>query len=413
MRSIVLDPPRLFTQELRDAGYYVSWPTKRDFNFNATEPGEPNAFADDCDLWQEKLRNGSLSDRPFFLFLNLHVTHESTMWPATPPGEHSAVDDRLESDHLLADSQRHDPASAPVPAYLPDSDTTRTCLARYYDALSIQDAQAGAVLGALAASPYADNTIVVYLTDHGRGMPREKRWCYDAGLHLPLIIRDPRGAVTAPGMVSEQLVSWVDIAPTILALTDTPIPASYEGRVFLGPMSDPPRDCVFAGRDRMGEAYDHVRVARDGRWHYIRNTWPKLPYAQRIWYMERMAVMGELRAGRTAGTLSPALSLWMSETKPAEELYDALADPQMLHNLADAPQHTATLARLRAALDDHLVTIGDLARDVSERQLVSRGLLRDDLPAFRSQIKPLPPEHRIGPAVHVLEMEEARMLHGL
>ncbi|MEX1089745.1 MAG: sulfatase, partial [Phycisphaeraceae bacterium] len=319
MRSTLLHPPRLFTHELRDAGYYVNWPTKRDFNFDPT-PG----WCDDCNQdiavpdWPDASRAGTLPHKPFFLYSNFYVTHESTMWSKPFGNDLGARHYRLQLDHLLKPGQRHEPATISVPAYLPDVSEVRQNLAWYYDALSIQDAQIGQVLDALAASPYADNTIVIYMTDHGRGLPREKRWCYDAGVHLPLIVRGPG---IAPGTVDDAVVNWVDIAPTILSLAGADIPGHYQGQAFLGAAkATTPRQYAFAGRDRIDEAFDHVRVARDQRWHYIRNTWPCLPYAQRSWYMERMATMQVLRRMRAAGELGApgsAPALWMSDTKLA------------------------------------------------------------------------------------------------
>lgn len=318
-----------------------------------------------------------------------------------------------EQQHRLLPHQRHDPASVRVPAYLPDTPEVRLNLARYYDALSIQDHQIGDVLDALAASPYASNTVVIYMTDHGRGLPREKRWCYDAGVHLPLIVAAPESfAGIARGAVSDELINWVDIAPTVLSLAGAPIPPHYQGRAFLGDArSVVPRAYAFAGRDRMDEAFDHVRVARDQRWHYIRNMWPRIPYAQRNTYMERMNATRALRRGRAEGILTGAAALWMAEVKPAEELYDAAHDPQMVRNLAADPAHADTLARMRRALDEHLAAVGDKGA-VPERDLVAQGLVQDRLGEYRQRIQPLPPEHRIGRGDTILEWHEAVSLYG-
>lgn len=399
MRSRLLDPPRLFTQELHDAGYYVSWFTKTDFNF---EP--PADFADDTDDWLERLRCGRMPASPWLVFRNFAVTHESTMWE-DEAGDSAARQERLNLASTLPSAHRHDPAEAPVPAYLPDHDRVRRHIATYHDALSIADGQIGEVLAALDESPYADNTVVIYLSDHGRGLPREKRWCYGAGVHLPLIVRQPNGE--SAGGVSKDLVSWVDIAPTILSLAGVTIPGHYQGRAFLGPArSGARREYVFAGRDRMDEAFDHVRVARDRRWHYIRNGYPALPYAQRIGYMERMGATQVLREMHAADTLQGPARAWMSETKPPEELYDAMNDPDMVRNLADAPAHAAKLERMRVALDVHLEEVGDLGAR-PERELIASGLVADELSRYAERIEPLPERHRIGPPTTILEQAAA------
>ena len=399
MRSKLCDAPRLFTHELRDAGYYVSWPTKLDFNFDPADD-----FADDREDWLERLRTGTLGDRPFFLFRNFGVTHESTMWPEPWDGGGACASREAEM-HRLGPGQRHDPADASVPAYLPDTPEVRADIARYYDALSIQDAQIGEVLDALEASPYADDTVVIYMSDHGRGLWREKRWCYGSGIHLPLLVRAP--GITQPGAVVDELVSWVDVAPTVLSLAGAAVPKTYQGQVFLGPDRDEPREHVFAGRDRMDEAFDRVRVCRSQRWHYIRNHHPELPWAQRNRYMEHQLTTQAVRELGARGELGEAASQWLAPRKPAEELYDAHADPEMVHNLADQPEHAEVLASHRAALDRFVQQVGDLG-ELAESELIERSLVEDQLTAYRERIELLPQRYRIGPERTLLTLEEAR-----
>lgn len=408
MRSTLLQPPRLFTHHLRDLGYYVNWHTKTDFNFDPTYPPGDDPFCDEANDWIDRLAQGSLPDRPLFLYRNFGVTHESTMWDRAWGHDWGMRRERLDHQHLLLPHQRHDPAKAPVPPYLPDTPNVRQNIAWYFDALSIQDHQVGKVLEALDRSGKAQDTVVIYMTDHGRGLPREKRWCYEAGLHLPLIVRWP--ARIRPGTVIDEIVNWVDIAPTILRMAGLPggrMPERFQGRAFLGDDLTPPRRYAFAGRDRMDETYDSQRVARDHRFHYIRNDCPNLPYAQRNLYMERMLAMHDLRVMRAQGALHGDAAVFMRETKPAEELYDWRADPHMVRNLADDPAFAADRARLRAALEQHLQSVGDLGA-VPERELVARGLVKDRLEEYRSRVAPLPTEHRIGPELTCFEMHEAR-----
>lgn len=393
-RSHLLQPPRLLTHELREAGYYVNWANKTDFNFPP-----PADFADETREWVEDLEQGVLPEQPFFLFHNFTVTHESTMWgPSEKGGRH---EERAAKAHLLRPGQRVDPRRVRVPCYLPDTPEIRTNLARFYEAQAIADAEIGRVLRALDASPCRDNTVVIYLTDHGRGLPREKRWCYGAGLHVSLVIRAP--GLTVPGSVGTDLVSWVDIAPTILSLAGIPIPHHYQGQVFLGPEAAPARSCVFAGRDRMDESYDHVRVARNKRYHYIRNTFPGIPYSQRNQYMERMETTQVLRRLAEEGSLRGAEAVWMSESKPDEELYDAERDPDMVENLAANPELDGEKAALSMALDQHLSTVRDWG-DIPERELITRGLVADSLEEMYGWCDLLPPGQRIGIERTIVEM---------
>ena len=398
MRSTLLDPPRLFTQELRDAGVHVAWPTKTDFNF---EP--PPGFADTTEDWLDTLAQAP-PPAPAFLYRNFNVSHESGVWDRSPHGGRTYADTLAE----LAPAEPHDPAHAPVPAYLPDTPETRTDVARYFDTLLLQDREIGRALDALDAAGVADETLVIYLTDHGRGLPREKRWCYDAGLHLPLIARWP--GVIEPGTVDEQLVAWVDVAPTILSLMGVPVPASYDGQVFLGPDRAEPRRFAFAGRDRMDENFDHVRVARSKRHHYIRNGFPGLPYAAFQRYMEHEPTLQRMRELHAAGELRGDAALFMAERKAPEELYDAERDPGCLVNLADDPAHLPALEEHRRALDAFAASVPDLGlRD--ETDLVAEGLVADRLTdEYRPRAGTLPPGQRIGPVQAPMTRREAEAL---
>lgn len=390
MRSQLLNPPRLFTEELREAGYYVNWANKTDFNFNS-----PETLADERREWIEDLENGNLPQKPWFLFHNFECTHESSMW-----------EEKWEANILphLEEAEQTDLDQVQVPAYLPDTPTVRADIAHYFDALALQDKQVGRVLEALERSGQAKNTIVFYLSDHGRGLPREKRWCYDAGIHLPLIVRWP-GKLEA-GSIDDQLVSWVDLAPTVLNLAGVPIPENYQGRVFLGEgVKTPQRTYCFAGRDRMDEAWDRVRAARSKTYLYIRNFFPQLPYAQRNAYMEKQQTMQELRELDAQGNLNPAQAAWMDETKPEEELYDLRNDPDCVRNLAGHPQQEERLQTMRRNLDTFVQQSGDLGH-YSERELINRGLVEDRLQEYHERVEPLPKKYQKGPAKTVVEMPQ-------
>lgn len=402
MRSRLLAPPRLFTHELRDAGYFVNWSTKLDFNF------EPTAgWRDDSQDWVEQLASGALPRRagqPWMLYMNFGITHESSMWPIdeTSPGrpKHACLDPQRPPAKL------HDPAKVVAPPYLPDTSRVRADIARHYDNLAELDRQVGRVLAALEQSGEAANTFVIYLADHGRGLPREKRWPYTAGIQEPLVIRGPG---VAAGTTSDELVSWVDIAPTILSLAGAAIPASYDGRAFLGAAGQPltpARQAVFAGRDRMDEAFDRVRVVRDKQWHYVKNFYPQVPYAQRNRYMEHMPTMQELRRLHAAGALHGDAAAFMQYPKPAEELYDLASDPWCVHNVADDPANAGTLARMRGQLAELLDRVGDKGA-TPERELIEQGLVEDQLTEYRARMAPLPAEHQFHGVSVVLEAHEA------
>jgi arylsulfatase A-like enzyme len=214
-------------------------------------------------------------------------------------------------------------------------------------------------------------------------------------VHLPLLVRQPNEKKA--GGVDERVVSWVDIAPTILEIAGVSIPKDYHGRSFLTGS----RRYALSARDRMDEAYDCIRTITDGRYRYVRNDFPHIPYAQRGVYHERSRSLQALRRMDAAGTLRSPADVFMRRSKPPEELYDAASDPDMVQNLAGDPAHVAKLAELRSALAEELERFGDLG-DIDERELIARGLVADRLTnEYALRIEPLPePYHsRTGPTV--------------
>lgn len=355
MRSKLINPPPLFTEYLRKAGYYVAWPGKTDFNFDVPT----NAF-NSTRPW---LRNPPR--QPFFAYTNLGVSHESQI-RATPA-------QFARNTAKLSEADRHDPSKAPIPPYHPDAPEVRRDLANYYDLATAVDYQVAEIIKQLEEQDLATNTIVFFFGDHGRGLPRSKRWCYDSGAHVPLIVWSPKHLKPA---VREDLVSFIDFAPTVLSLAGVEIPKDFQGQPFLGPEQAAPRKYVYAARDRMDETYDRIRSVRDTRFRYIRNFHPELPYAQRIAYMEEMPTMQVWRKWNAEGRLNPPQKLFFAPTKPSEELYDTQADPHEVVNLADNPEHKMKLEELRAELDRWMKDTGDLGA-TPEAELVRRGLVRD------------------------------------
>src|SRR4030095_3853501 len=189
--------------------------------------------------------------------------------------------------------------------------------------------------------------------------------------------------------VREDLVWFVDFAPTVLALAGVEAPKSFQGQVFLGPNAAPERKYIFAARDRMDETYDRIRSVRDQRYKYIRNFHPELPYAQRIQYMEEMPTMQVWRSCNAEGKLSGPQKLFFAKSKPPEELYDLESDPHEIRNVAAEPMYAGKLAELRTALDNWIEQTKDLG-GIAEKDLIKRGLVANKLKEYESRVKPLP-----------------------
>ncbi|OXS55820.1 sulfatase [Cohnella sp. CIP 111063] len=345
---------KTFTEYLRAEDYFCTNNWKTDYQ-----------FASPLTAWDEDGMDAHWRHRdpeqPFFAVFNHILTHESGMW-----GDMI----RKWMNPNAADEPRPlvtDPDKVKVPPYLPDTPKSREALARYYDLIAEADEYVGRLLGQLEEDGLADNTIVILWSDHGEGLPRAKRWPYDAGIRVPLLVRWP-GKVP-PGAVDDRLVSLIDLGPTALSLAGVPIPRHLAGQPFLGP-DERPRDYVYATRDRYDEAYDKVRAVRDKRFKYIRNDYPNQPYLQWIPFSHHHPMFQELWRLELADELKDEQRLLLRGTRPAEELYDCGEDPYEIRNLAADPAYRDTLERLRGELD---VWCGkyDVWGDVPEERMVA------------------------------------------
>jgi len=336
---------KCFSEYLRAAGYYCTNNSKTDYQFDAP-----------VTAWDESSRKahwrGRAKGQPFFAVMNFTISHESKNWPKK------------------GEKLTHDLVKATVPPYYPDTPVVRQNIARYYDNVTEMDEQAGQILKQLKEDGLTDDTIVWFWGDHGRGLPRAKRWIYDSGIRVPLIIRVPEklrklampnspGALR-PGTVNEDLIAFIDFAPTMLSLAGVKIPEHIQGKAFLGSQKAKPRDYVFAARDRMDEAYDLIRAVRDKRYKYIRNYMPHVTRGQDIEYMNRMPAMQEMRRLNAEGKLKGAQRQYFEPTKPVEELYDTLNDPHEVRNLANDPQYKDVLKRMREAHKDWVMETSDV-----------------------------------------------------
>ncbi|MEM1167397.1 MAG: sulfatase, partial [Planctomycetota bacterium] len=336
---------KLLPELLRAEGYYCTNNAKTDYQF-----ASPSSAWDECSH-EAHWRNRPRSEQPFFAVFNLDGTHESGMWDERWRGRVPETD----------------PEAVTVPPYLPDTPVVRECIARVYDNVSARDADAGDLLHQLEEDGLARDTIVFIWSDHGEGLPRHKRWPYDSGLRVPMVVRWP-DRVEA-GTRDERLVSTIDLAPTVLSMAGIAPPQHLQGLPFDGPSAQR-RAHVFATRDRYDESYDLVRVVRDERYLYMQHGLPGTPNTLWIPYRDRHPVMQEIWRLAAEERLEGA-PRWFTGRRPGEELYDCVADPHQVHNLADDPSHADTLARLRDVLEGWQ-RAHDPYRDVDEAEMVRR-----------------------------------------
>ncbi len=330
---------KCFSEYLRAAGYYCTNNKKTDYQFDP-----PGSAWDDC---SGRAHYGNCQpDQPFFAVFNITISHESKI-----RDREKWIMDRFKR------IERHDPDRAPVPPYHPDTPAVREDWAQYYDIVTLMDSEAGEILTKLEKDGLAEDTIVWFWGDHGAGMPRHKRWIYDSGIKVPLIIRVPKKwrkwvmsenpGAPKPGSVNDALVSFVDFAPTVLSLAGVKIPEYMQGQAFLGSQRVRPREYIFAARDRMDERCDIIRAVRDKRYKYLRNYMPHVTYGQYINYMDQMPTMKDMRRLDAEGKLTGAQTQYFRKTKPIEELFDTQTDPHEINNLAGRAEHKDVLERMR------------------------------------------------------------------
>lgn len=322
-----------FATYLADVGYWCTESGNTDYN---TDIRGKSGYHDSTGNWQARPE-----EAPFFALLGSGTTHETAAFTPYPGAT--------------------DPAAVRLPAYHPDTEVMRRDRAHYMDQVTRMDGEVASLLRDLEDAGVADNTIFIYSSDHGGVMPRSKRFCYDSGLHAPLIIRFPERwqhlSPGAPGSVYEAPVSTVDAPPTILSLAGLTVPEYMHGQPFAG-TSTTPRHYAFSNRNRMDQAIDFVRTVRDTRYRYFRNYMPHVPYGQHVMFMWLQAGVREWEQKFLDGELNEDQSRFW-RTKPAEEFYDLQSDPDEVANLIDAPEHRGRIDRMRRALDEHMLRIND------------------------------------------------------
>ena len=327
---------------LRAAGYYCTNNAKTDYNFK----GDDNTYWDDSS-GKAHYKNRP-EGKPFFAIFNLGTSHESSLFNDKP-----------------AEPKRLTPDEINLPPYLPDLPEIRKDYARYHDRITQMDGEVGKVLAELKEAGLAENTIVIYCSDHGGILPRGKRYLEETGVKVPLVIRVPeKFKDLSPFEVGQRVgepVSFVDMSPTFLSLAGVEKPAHMQGRAILGNDRTAPADdeMEFLFADRFDELYGMRRGLTDGKWKYIRNFNPHLPQAPYSFYQFGQPGWNAFRKAFDEGKLTTEFAaLWLPPVI-SEQLYDLSADPWETNNLAGNPAHAEKLASLRARLKDTMKQAAD------------------------------------------------------
>ena len=371
MRSTYLksETVRFYTEFLLNKGYYCTNNSKTDYN---TSPTDINT------MWDESGRKAHYKNRArkqaFFAIFNLTVSHESSIHKSIP------------NEQL-----RHKPEAVSLPPYHPDTPEMRHDWAQYYDKVEDMDTQVGALLKELEEEGLDDNTIVFYYGDHGGVLGRSKRYLYETGTHVPMIIRIPEKykdlyPASGPGDAVERMVSFVDLAPTLLSLIETEAPDYMQGDAFLGKYQQEEPEYVYMFRDRMDERYDMTRSIVDRQYRYIRNYNSNRIWLQHLDYLWRAPSMQSWEKAYLAGECNEVQARFWN-TKPVEELYDTENDPWEVNNLADDPVYADRLSKMRLACLDKAKSI----RDAGFIPETDRNIRAGDTPIYdymRSELLP-------------------------
>jgi len=362
---------RPLTHRLRDAGYFTAniktigerlvGTGKLDLNF----VNEGAVFAsDDWAALKQK--------QPFYAQVN------------SPECEYDVYDRQSANKPRVewAGEREHEQIARPdqvtPPPYYPDHPVVRQEWARYLNSVSGMDRRFGWVLERLRADGLEDDTIVIFFGDNGRQEARGIHWCYDSGLHVPMILKWPKNFPAPPqykpGAVNDQVISLLDLTATTLAMAGVDRPLGMQSRIFLGQRADPPRQYAFGARDRIDETVLRIRSVREARFHYTRNFTPGPLFASLNRYKEKcFLVMPPMRDLHAQGKLTEPAANLMAAQGPSEELYDTEADPHEVRNLIDSSraEHREALLRLRAALEVWMTETGDRGGRPEPREIVT------------------------------------------
>lgn len=306
-------------------------------------------------------------DVPFFSQVTLYNTHRGDWWKSI----------REKSAHPV------DPASVVLPPYMADHPKIREEFACYLDQVEYMDAELGRLLDKLDKKGLLDNTVVIFIADNGRADIRAKGFMYEDGTHIPMIVWG-KGIKHA---VIDDLVSELDIPATILKLAGIDLPDYYQGQPLdlfnRKSEKNGGHDWVYMGRDTWDEVMECIRGISTDRYTYIRNYRPDLPYDPHHLYQDfYRPALHVMRALKQEGKLDENQLLFLAETKPREELYDYVADPFCLHNLAEDPSMKEVLDSLSGLMDDWQTKYTDQGVEDCFTRTLSLDRLEENRPRY-------------------------------
>jgi len=382
--------PKLF----RKAGYYCTNNVKTDYN--SSYERQKHKIWDACSRkahWKNRP-----AGKPFFAVFNWTGSHESNLTP-------QKIQSRIKAGEI-PETPRIRLKEIELPGYHPDLPEIRRDWARLHDLITLMDSNTGRLIREVEDAGLADDTIIVFYSDHGGMLSRSKRYIYNGGTQVPFIVHVPTKwqqhlIGMEPGSVNDELVSFVDFPKTFLSIAGIKPPELMQGRVFLGPQKEPAPSTVHFYRDRMAERYDFCRATTDGRFYLIRNFMPHRPRGRDAMYGYK--VQPNWGAWRDWYDNSPetagAIRSQFFRKKPVVQLFDTVADPYQVKNLADEPAYAKHRARLEKDLFEWIVKTRDtgLVPEPMFYELIGKGKAVDTVYEY-AQSKEYPVEEILAAA---------------
>lgn len=311
-------------------------------------------------LTREAIAMAKAQGKPFYLVININDPHKPFYGMNN---RQEIIDDPLKPSKIFTDKE------IVVPGFLPDTADVRIELAHYYSSVRRADDCAGEVLRALQESGEADNTLVMFLSDHGMALPFAKTAVWHHSTHTPWLVRWP--GVVEPGRVDDtHMISAVDFAPTILDILSIPEPGGMDGRTFKPVLTTGKQ----SGRDFIIKEYNEnsggnrspMRAIQGRKYSYIYNPWSD---GDRVFRTATTGTRAYREMQRLAATdAAAAQRLEFFDHRVPEELYDYEKDPDALNNLVDNPEMKEELNRLRRQMEEWMVKTGDPLLPVFQRR---------------------------------------------
>ena len=325
-----------YNELLQKAGYFTSNCSKTDYNLRGPKGRNPKDFwnysgGDYAGTWKKR-KDG----QPFFTVYNIGESHESRAF-----GDHN--DESIDPNKII------------LAPYHPDLPEMRNTYAKYASAVSKMDKLVGQAIENLKKDNLYEDTILVYNSDHGGVLARSKRFLYSSGIHCPLIVRIPEKwkhlypKGKEPGSTIDRIVSFIDMPKTWVSLTGAEMTDNFQGRIFLGPDTEPEPQYHLSWRSRADERFDCVRVMRDEQFAYHKNYAPFAPNGQYLAYMHKMKATGAWERHHQAGKTNSVTGRFF-EPRPSEEFYDNFKDFHNIDNQIDDPLHQAKIKELKKEL---------------------------------------------------------------